>query len=459
MIKSKKRVRLLLINPWIYDFTAYDFWSKPLGLLYIASMLRKIGYQIDFIDCMDRNDQDLLNIQDHCLPEKDDDGRGHFYKVHISKPKILEHIPRNYCRYGITEEIFFEKLNRMKKPDAILVTSLMTYWYPGVFRIIELVKKYFPNCPVILGGIYASLCYQHAVEFSGADFVVKSYQLNALVELLNRFADIQFDKLLLKDKYQYLDYFPYPAWDLYQKLDFICLMTGRGCPFHCSYCASNLLNSRIEFRDPRHVAEEITYWKDNKDIYRFIFYDDALLINAESHFIPLMRRLKKLKLNINFYTPNAIHARLITQLIARLMIENGFKKIWLGFETSNPKLQKITGGKINNSNFKKAIKILLSEGFESSQIGAYVLIGLPGQSLNSMIDSLKFVMDTGIKPYLARYSPIPGTKIWKQVLQEYGWHESVDPLLHNDSLMPYRTSSVDIQQYHQLKMLMKQFKL
>ncbi|GAI31851.1 unnamed protein product, partial [marine sediment metagenome] len=36
----------LLINPWIYDFTAYDFWSKPLGLLYIASILREQGYEI-----------------------------------------------------------------------------------------------------------------------------------------------------------------------------------------------------------------------------------------------------------------------------------------------------------------------------------------------------------------------------------------------------------------------------
>ena len=37
---------LLLINPWIYDFAAYDLWSKPLGLLYIASFLRKFNFNI-----------------------------------------------------------------------------------------------------------------------------------------------------------------------------------------------------------------------------------------------------------------------------------------------------------------------------------------------------------------------------------------------------------------------------
>ncbi|HNR65257.1 MAG TPA: radical SAM protein, partial [Atribacterota bacterium] len=60
MNKSRKKNRLLLINPWIYDFTAYDFWSKPLGILYVAAILRKKGFDIDFIDCMDRLDTSLF---------------------------------------------------------------------------------------------------------------------------------------------------------------------------------------------------------------------------------------------------------------------------------------------------------------------------------------------------------------------------------------------------------------
>ncbi len=92
----KKKPRLLLINPWIYDFTAYDFWSKPLGLLYIASLLRKIGYQIDYIDCMDRYDKELLKIQNRISPENNQDGTGPFIKTNIPKLAILQHIPRNY---------------------------------------------------------------------------------------------------------------------------------------------------------------------------------------------------------------------------------------------------------------------------------------------------------------------------------------------------------------------------
>ncbi len=44
---------LILINPWVYDFAAYDLWSKPLGLLYLASQLRALGLTVHLIDCLD----------------------------------------------------------------------------------------------------------------------------------------------------------------------------------------------------------------------------------------------------------------------------------------------------------------------------------------------------------------------------------------------------------------------
>lgn len=455
----KKTPRLLLINPWIYDFTAYDFWSKPLGLLYIASLLRKTGYQIDYIDCMDRYDKELLKIQNRISPENNQDGTGPFYKTNIPKPAILQQIPRNYSRYGITEDIFYEKMKKIKKPDVVLVTSIMTYWYPGVFRVIELVKKHFPDCPVILGGIYATLCYEHAVTLSGADFVLKNRQVSNLVRLLNDISGIDVNQAMLKENFSALSSFPCPAWDLYSNLDYICLITSRGCPFRCSYCASYLINPCLEFRDHSCVVEEIVRWKEEKGINNFIFYDDALLINAKLHFIPLMEMLKKRNLNINFHTPNALHANLITYPIAQLMLENGFKRVWLGFETADDELQKKTGGKIDNTGFTKAVEILLKSGFSNEQICAYVLIGLPGQSFKSVLDSVFFVMDTGIRPYLAKFSPIPGTKIWSKVIEEYRLQEPVDPLLHNDALMPYNSPAINPQKYYQVKALIQDFKL
>lgn len=46
-------MKILLINPWIYDFAAYDLWMKPLGLLYIAGFLEESGYDVSLINWMD----------------------------------------------------------------------------------------------------------------------------------------------------------------------------------------------------------------------------------------------------------------------------------------------------------------------------------------------------------------------------------------------------------------------
>ncbi len=460
MKKNKKKINLLLINPWIYDFTAYDFWSKPLGLLYLAGILREKGYNISYIDCMDRFDPSLLKKSNYTSKKSNDDGRGPFYKEKIEKPAPLKYVPRNYSRYGITEEIFQKKLQYHPKPDVVLVTSIMTYWYPGVFRVIELIRKLYPDCPVILGGIYATLCFEHAQIFSQADYVLQNTQLRLLEPLLQNIAGKYLHHDSMNSSYfQHLNFYPYPAWDLYPVLNYVCLITSRGCPFRCNYCASYMINSKLEFRNPYQVVEEIIYWKDLKGINNFVFYDDALLVNSEKQLIPLLKEIKKRNLNINFYTPNAIHTSLVTPLIAKLMFECGFKKIWLGLETSDPELQRKTGNKVHNKSFIKTVKILLQEGFSSQQIRAYLLIGLPGQNLPKIIDSINFVIDNGIKPYLAKYSPIPGTKLWKRIIKEYGWQEPVDPLWHNDALMPYCSPYINNRQYQKIKMLIQNYRL
>ena len=111
------RARVLLVNPWIYDFAAYNFWCEPLGLLSIGAVLRKAGYRVDLVDC-------LGGAWERPRP----DGTGKFRKEHLPKPASLLGVPRWYGRYGIPVEDFIRELSRMEEPDLILVTSSMTYW-------------------------------------------------------------------------------------------------------------------------------------------------------------------------------------------------------------------------------------------------------------------------------------------------------------------------------------------
>jgi len=163
-----KNNHVLLINPWIYDFAAYDFWIKPVGLLSVANFLEKYGYQTHLVDCLDRF---------HPLAPKTKNkkyGTGKFFRTPVENPDIIKNIPqRRYARYGLPIDSFLHALSEIPQPAAILITSGMTYWYPGVKLAIDLVREKFPSAPVILGGIYATLCPEHAQENLAADFVVK----------------------------------------------------------------------------------------------------------------------------------------------------------------------------------------------------------------------------------------------------------------------------------------------
>ncbi|OQX65943.1 MAG: hypothetical protein B5M55_02110 [Desulfococcus sp. 4484_242] len=160
---------LILINPWITDFAAYDLWSKPVGLLYLAAHLRKRGCSVHLIDCLDVHHPLMKEKGPLPLPKRRSYGTGKFWREKVSKPPPLKDIPRPYSRYGLWPKIVEQELAEIDSPSAILVTSLMTYWYPGVQEVIRLAKKIHPGVPVILGGIYARLCSEHAAIHSGAD--------------------------------------------------------------------------------------------------------------------------------------------------------------------------------------------------------------------------------------------------------------------------------------------------
>ena len=95
--------RILLVNPWICDFAAYDFWAKPMGLLILAALLRQHGFDISYIDCLNR-----FHPKAACSDPHSKHGMGNYLKTRIPKPPGLEDVPRYFSRYGIKEEWFRE---------------------------------------------------------------------------------------------------------------------------------------------------------------------------------------------------------------------------------------------------------------------------------------------------------------------------------------------------------------
>ncbi|MCU0584048.1 MAG: B12-binding domain-containing radical SAM protein [Syntrophales bacterium] len=418
----------LLVNPWITDFAAYDFWVRPLGLYTLAALFRAAGHRVELIDCLEGGGGEARRP-----PKRGAWGQGKFFSEEIARPHALRFIRKRYRRYGMTPARFRERLAAGGRPDAVLVSSMMTYWYPGVVEAIREIRGAWPGVPVILGGNYATLCEGHARAFSGADRVSagdgERVLPPVLADLLGGTFDLGFDG-------GDLDSYPYPALELAGRLDAVPVLTSRGCPCRCTYCASALLNRGFRVRNPVRVADEIEHWHRRHGVVDFAFYDDALLVDAPRRAVPMLEDILRRGLACRFHCPNGLHVREMSPRIASLLFRTGFRTIRFGFETASAARQESTGGKVTTAELRQAVAYLREAGYESRDIGVYLLCGLPGQPYREMEAGIDLVAAAGARPILAEYSPIPGTPLWGEALGHARYDVAGEPLFQNNTLLP-----------------------
>jgi len=436
---------VLLINPWIYDFAAYDFWIKPMGLMMLGAILRENGFHVLAIDCLNTA-HETINPRPDTI-RRTSMGTGKFPKIFVPQPDIPGNFSRRYGRYGISIAAFQKNLHRIPKPDMVFVTSMMTYWYPGVFEAIRQVKNVFPRVPVVAGGHYVTLCPDHA-RHSGADILISGPGEKDLGQLCHTL--LHEDLSFLPDLDD-LNTYPYPAFDLLPENTQIPILTSRGCPFNCTYCASHLLHPFFLRRDPYKVVKEIEFWYTRHGVIHFAFYDDALLSKPEDMFIPMAQELLERKLPCRLHCPNGLHLREVTEEIATLMFKAGFHTIRFGFETSDAKRQRDTGKKVTNHDLEEAVFHLREAGYKANDIGIYILCGLPGQSIEEVRESINYVHLCGATPIVAEYSPIPGTTLWDEAVLSSPFPIEKEPFFHNNTLLPCQSEKLTYGMYRQLK--------
>ena len=428
-MSSKRNV--LLINPWIYDFTAYDFWLKPLGLLYLAALLRKYtDFSLYFIDCLDRY-HPLLDKK----PRSKADGRGHFFKEEVSKPHVLEKIPRKFSRYGIPLPLFVYDLDRIPRPDLVLLTCTMTYWYPGVQIVVEVLRKKYGSVPIILGGVYPTLMLQHALKETGVDLVCQGPGERKIFDLIK---DVLGDRTCPSLRFESLDEIPTPAFDFLRDRSSLPLLTSRGCPLSCSFCASSLLYPQFEQRSVISVSRELENIWELYQPKNISFYDDALLLNKKNHILPILKEIIDKNFLWEFHTPNGLHVNEIDQEMATLLKLTGFRSLYLSQETFDEDLIKQSCPKVTSDGLGKALNHLEIAGFDRKKINVYLIVGIPGQNISGVEKSILQVRQLGAQPRLAYFSPIPGTADWEKLITEGYIDRNADPLLHNKLVFSYR---------------------
>ncbi len=417
-VSMKSRLKILLVNPPIYDFTAYDYWLKPLGLLSVAGRLAGSA-ELQLFDFLDRS-VDFYADKPKC--RSGFFGTGSFYFAKLAKPAALKTIPRYYNRFGLPQELFVQYLRQNQQADIVMIQTVMTYWYPGYKEVIDTLRAVWPGTKIILGGPYAILCPEHAKTL-GADLVVSEPEPDELFKYIGAVPENSQP----------------PAWQLYNKLDTAALRISTGCPFKCTYCSTpNIYGSFTALSTEAKLREVESLVK--LGVKNIAFYDDALLYKSDEVLAPFLSGIIRRQLPVNFHSPNALNARFLTPQIAELMVTAGVKTFCIGFESQSKNFQQHTGSKVFSDEFARAVAALAACGVERKNITAYQILGHPRHDMQQAESSMRFIHSCGVRIMLSDFSPVPATPDGQFCSRFVDMDE---PLCHNKTAFPIMTMGFD----------------
>jgi hypothetical protein len=360
------------------------------------------------------------------------------------------------------------------QPDLCFITTGMTYWYPGVRETVEMIRRLFPGVPILAGGVYAGLLKDHCLAVCGVDEVfapVEQPPPGALPQGKDAAgSDPVFEALGAWLKARGFPFPLHPSPDsapltgveegcakgtaaLWGEAGVIRL--NRGCPLHCAYCAGRRLNGGFEAGDPEAA------WASLEELERgglknFAFYDDALLYRQEEILIPFLEKVLAAGRRFHFYTPNGLHIRGLTAETAALMHRAGFEEIRFGFESSSADFHQSYDGKWADDDFAHAVENCLAAGFAAQQLRTYILAGLPGQKAAEVEASLRCVKRRGLAVSLAEFSPVPGSPLWRQCVEQSPLPLEEEPLYQNNCFFPMESADFTAEDLVRLKIFARE---
>ncbi len=389
----------------------------PLGCLYATAYIRDKGYDVALFDAM--------------LAESEA----------AWEAALDEHQPT----YAVLYEDSFNYLSKM----------CLLRMREAAFNMAEAAKA--RGCTVIISGSDAT---DHAEKYfaHGADFILVGEGEITLGELLDYLSgaadrpqsldsilglswpDEKAEKIIRTMERPFerdLDRFPFPAWDLvdidrykniwYERHGYYSMnmVTTRGCPYRCNWCAKPIYGRRYNSRSPENVVAELKWLKDNFQPDHIWFADDIFGLKPG-----WIEKFSRLAIEQEALVPFKCLQRvdLITDKIAQALRDARCKTVWVGAESGS---QKILDGMDKDTRVEDiytAAERLHEVGVE---ICFFLQFGYPGEEWEDIEQTLQMVRecqpdDIGIS---VSY-PLPGTKFYENVKLELGdktnWVDSDD---------------------------------
>jgi magnesium-protoporphyrin IX monomethyl ester (oxidative) cyclase len=226
---------------------------------------------------------------------------------------------------------------------------------------------------------------------------------------------------VINDIYYYGIYEPIRFLRRYRsvRIPFGLMMTTRGCPFRCTFCASHTIWKGVyRQRSAQNVLQELEELKKKYHVRHINFLDDNLTLSKQRT-IELCKGMIEKKLNLTYDNISGIYAGSLDYETIKLMKKAGWYELWIAVESGNQKiLDTIVNKHIDLEKIKQVVKWCRELKMKP---GAYFILGFPGETLKDMQDTFNFALNNDF--YMVRVypaMPLEGSKMYDDCVK-YGY--------------------------------------
>ena len=368
----------------------------PLGYLYLAAHLEIDGHKITIID----GEVERLNEQQTIA-------------------RILENDPE-FVGIGATTPEFIDNSN-----------------------ILRRIKELAPHVITITGGSHpSSLPEETMLENPHIDYLVRREGEQTLLELINTLeggGSIKYIAGLTyresgsimhnkeREPIQNLDEMPFPARHLIDNSKYLhpapkkglvpvtTMLSSRGCPYQCIFCYRSKDRSKMRFRDPIKVADEIEEVTTKYNIQFIIFNDDTMTLRR-NNVMRLCNEIIKRGLDIQWYC--LARADTLDRELIIKMKEAGLANISMGVESGNQKILDLIKKGTTIEQYQAAYKLATELNVETR--GSF-MIGHPYDTRETIRDTINLAKSLDLtKAFFNITTPYPGSVLYDMALQGDG---------------------------------------
>ena len=384
-------VRIVLINPpWMYKRLYTHGIYPPYGLLMVATLLERAGHDVRLLDA---NADDLDDAGIHAAIEAAD-------------------------------------------PEALGVT-VFTDTFAFVERLGPWFRKTFPGRPFVLGGPLVSGAPEVVLTASRAHVATiseafesgprlfraleRGEPLDAIPGLAIRDEDGTIRRTGPTPAAESLDALPLPSWEMLPVRRYIegvpspffkkrrlrrylSTITTLGCPWHCSFCQVPSLFEGVRARSPASVAAEIAGYRETYGIESMYFRDDILFRPAR-----IAEALAEAVPGLGWSC--LLRADMMSESVVQRMKDGGCAEIRVGFESGDDLVLERANKRTEVSQNLASIAVCRKVGVDLS---GFLIVGLPGETVESLHATERFVRETGVRASVHFPLPLPGTALYDE---------------------------------------------